>query len=233
SRPSLPPLFEPGYCDVIPVDEAQLETQRAYIRNNPRSRLMRTMNRASLMPRRGGIDTAVSLPAMCGYLRRVCAPTQFTPAIWEDLQKRFLVTDGRISCDSFGDRDLLSGRLLPVVCHRKDAALFPTQKARCLAAAAAGAILVSPRIARGEQEILDAALGMGYPVVRIEDNGFTNRYHPSADKLAACAAGRLLLVTPWRFLFRRKDDPIHVPFCKAMNCIAQALCRTKDSWWKG
>ena len=31
----LPPLFDAGYCDVVPVDEAQLATQRAYILNNP------------------------------------------------------------------------------------------------------------------------------------------------------------------------------------------------------
>ena len=40
------PLFQEGYCDVMPIDEAQLEQQRAYIKGNPRSRLMRTCNRA-------------------------------------------------------------------------------------------------------------------------------------------------------------------------------------------
>jgi len=44
-----------------------------------------------------------------------------------------------------------------------------------------GTLLVSPRIAKGEQEIIGEA--------------------------------------------------ITVPECKTMNCIAQALCRTKDDWW--
>ena len=228
----LPPLFELGYCDVIPIDEAQLTTQRTYIRNNPRSRLLRTSNRASLMPRRGGIDTAVSLSAMCGYLQRECTATQFTPAIWQQLQARFLTDDGHICCDSYGDRQLLKRRLLPVVCHRKDASLYPTQKMRCLEAAAQGAILVSARIARGEQEIMDAALADNYPVIRIIDNGFSKHYHPSAELIDACTNSLLLLVSPWHFQFRRKDDAIHVPFCKAMNCVVQALCKTKDDWWK-
>lgn len=227
----LPSLFDSGYCDVIPVDEKQLTTQRTYIRNNPRSRLMRTTNRTLLMPRHGGIDTAVSLSAMCGFLRRVCPATLFTPDIWQKLQPRFLTENGHISCDSYGNRELLTRRLLPVVCHRKDAALFPTQKARCLEAAAQGAILVSARIARGEQEIMDTAFSLGHPILLIEDNGFTERYHPSVERLDACADSRLLLVTPWRFLFRKKDEAIHAPFCKAMNCIAQALCKTKDDWW--
>ena len=228
----LPPLFDAGYCDVVPIDEAQLATQRAYILNNPRSRLLRTSNRSQLMPRRGGIDTAVSPSAMCGFLRRECRANQFTPAIWQELQARFLIENGRISCDSYGNRELLKRHLLPVVCHRKDAALFAQQKARCLEAAAAGALLVSARIARGEQDIMDAASAAGYPVIRIIDNGFSDRYHPSEEMIDACANGRLLLVTPWQYQFRRKDDAIHVPFCKAMNCVAQALCKTKDDWWK-
>ena len=159
----LPPLFDAGYCDVVPIDEAQLATQRAYILNNPRSRLLRTSNRSQLMPRRGGIDTAVSPSAMCGFLCRECTANQFTPAIWQELQARFLIENGRISCDSYGNRELLKRHLLPVVCHRKDAALFAQQKARCLEAAAAGALLVSARIARGEQDIMDAASAAGYP----------------------------------------------------------------------
>lgn len=72
-------------------------------------------------------------------------------------------------------------RCLPVVCHRRDKARFAEQKARCLEEAQAGTLLVSPRIAKGEQEIIGEA--------------------------------------------------ITVPECKTMNCVAQALCRTKEDWW--
>ena len=138
-----------------------------------------------------------------------------------------------VACDAFGNTALLmERRCLPVVCHRKDAKRFAEQKARCLEAAAQGAVLVSPRIATGEQEILDAAVHRGFPVVHIIDNGFTDRYHPSADRLDQCLADRLLLITPWHYEYRAKTDGIHVPLCKTMNCVAQALCRTKDSWWK-
>lgn len=41
-----------------------------------------------------------------------------------------------------------------------------------------------------------------------------------------------LLVTPWQYQYRGKNELVTVPFCKAMNCVAQALCRTKDDWWK-
>ena len=37
---------------------------------------------------------------------------------------------------------------------------------------------------------------------------------------------------PWSYKFRTHDEGIKVPFCKTMNCVVQALCRTKDNWWK-
>ena len=231
-----PPLFAPGFCDVMPVDADQLATQRAYIHDNPRSRLLRTMYRDKLMAQRGAITTALTVATLRGYLQRECAPSQASSETLSALEERLLTasTGGSplILCDSYGDRALLQRRLLPVVCHRCDKARFKEQQARCLEEAAAGAVLVSPRIAKGEQEIVDKAVAMGSPVVLVADNGFPERYHPSAERIDLCAEGRLLLVTPWRNRYRPKGEAITVPECKTMNCIAQALCRQKDDWWK-
>ena len=225
-----PPLFDPGYCDVMPVDAEQLATQRRYILGNPRSRLLR--QQLHLRPQRGGIATALSPSALRGYLLRECPRHLVDPAALAALGARLLLApDGSITCDSFGDRALLARRLLPVVCHRKDAQQFTTHKSRCLAEAAKGAVLISARIAKGEQGILDAAQHRGFPVVLITDNGFPDRYHPSQDRLMLCATGRLLLITPWQYAYRSDDTPISVPECKTMNCLAQALARQNDYWW--
>jgi len=229
---TLPSLFSEGYCDVMPIDEAQLEQQRAYIKGNPRSRLMRTSNRAWLQPQRGGINTALKLSALKGYLQRECAPSQLTPETLAALQHHLLLADGLIACDSYGNRKLLSQQCLPVVCHRKDARRLAQQQERCLDAAKAGAVLVSPRIAKGEQAIIDEAVNHGYPVILIADNGFPEVFHPSAERIERCAKGQLLLVTPWEYHYRLKDEGITVAECKTMNCLAQALCRTADDWWK-
>ena len=309
------PLFAAGYCDVMPLRGGQLATQRAYIKGNPRSRLLRSGS-PSLRVQRGGIATALTPSALLGYLRRECGAA-LTPEAWEEIRAGLLLApDGTITCDTFGDRRLLAAPasapssgpasapssapasapssgpasalssgpasalssgpasalssgpaaaalgsatssagvgapavspqglpagsaatalprpLLPVVCHRKDAGRFGEQKRRCHDAAARGAVLVSARIAKGEQGIIDEAMRDSYPVVLITDNGFGDRYHPSADRLNLCAAGRLLLVTPWTFQYKGNNDAIHVPRCKTMNCVAQALCRTRDSWWQ-
>lgn len=227
------PLFAYGYTDVMPLRKGQLAQQREYIRNNPRTRLLRNSNRAWLYTQRGGVATALTPSALHGYLRRKCGAALATHEAWEELAAQLLMApDGTITCDTFGNRRLLSRRLLPVVCHRKDVMRFEEQKTRCLSEAAHGAVLTSARIAKGEQAIIDEAVSRGFPAVIVSENGFPDRYHPSAIRLSQCATGNLILVTPWQYRYRHADESIHVPRCKTMNCVAQALCRTKDSWWQ-
>ena len=227
-----PPLFSYGYVDVMPLKEGQLERQREYIRNNPRYRLMRQQHPKWLVAQRASVATSLTLPALKDYLQRECGAAQFNTDKWEMLQQRLLTENNAVVCDSYGNSQLLSARLLPVVCHRNDAPLFQQQKARCLAAAALGAILVSARIAKGEQDIINSIMQQGYPVVTVEDNGFPSLYHPSEHRMDLCLANKLLIVTPWLYAYRRVGDTISVAECKAMNCVVQSICRTKDSWWK-
>ena len=226
------PLFAYGYCDVQPITAEQLATQRAYIAANPRSRLLRSSQRTSLTACRMAYTTALTPSALRGFLQRECLEKHATPEALAAIERRLLLADGKIALDTYGNRQLLNSSLLPVICHRKDKARFNEQKNRCLEEAARGAILVSPRIAPGEQEIINEAVNHGFPVIIIADNGFPERYHPSAERIDQCAAAKLLLATPWQYVYRGKNEQITIPFCKAMNCVAQALCRLKDNWWK-
>ena len=227
------PLFAGGYCDVMPLDAEQLATQRAYIAGNPRSRLLRMSNRENLMTQRGAITTALTIAALRGYLQRECPPSLATDEALTAIVCRLLSADGYIACDSYGNRAILTERrCLPVICHRRDAKYFETQKQRCLGEAAQGAALVSACISPREREIITECVNHGFPVISIHDNGFADRYHPSAERLEICSSGRLLIVSPWKYEYRGKDEQVTVPFCKAMNCVAQALCRTRDDWWK-
>ena len=100
-------------------------------------------------------------------------------------------------------------------------------------AAAAGSVLVSARIAKGEQDIMNVVMSQGYPVVTVEDNGFPALFHPSNQRTNLCSDSKLLLISPWNYVYRHASTSISVAECKTMNCIVQSLCRTKDSWWKG
>ena len=226
------PMFSLGFVDVIPLSAEQLETQRHYIHNNPRSRLLRSSHRLWLQCQRKSIDTHLSLRALKSYLQQECSPAQFNEEIWQRIEKLLIVKDGHVYCDSYGDCAMLNNPILPVVCHRKDALLHSRQLQRCMEKAVEGTVLVSARIAKGEQRIMDDVIAKSYPVTLIADNGFPEIYHPSEVRIQMCAEGRLLLVSPWQYHYRAADEMITMAECKTMNCIAQAICKTKDSWWK-
>jgi hypothetical protein len=167
-----------------------------------------------------------------GYLQQECSPTQFNEEIWQRIEKLLIVKDGHIYCDSYGDYGMLNNSILPVICHRKDALLHGRQLQQCIEMAAEGVVLVSARIAKGEQRIMDDVIAKSYPVALIADNGFPEIYHPSEARIQMCAEGHLLLLSPWQYHYRTADEMITVAECKTMNCIAQAICKTKDCWWK-
>lgn len=226
-----PPLFSYGYVDVIPLEEGQLETQRTYIRANPRNRLLRMSQADQLKPQRAIVDTLVTPAALRGYLIREHALSAEDQQGWEALQSRLLIANNHVVCDGYGHRHLLERPLLPVVCHRKDKRCFAQHKQRCLDVAGQGSVLVSARIAPGEQEIMDEAIRCEHPVALVVDNGFPVIYHPSEQRLSLCSSNRLLLLSPWKYQYRPHGEEITEAQCKTMNCIAQAICQRRDDWW--
>ena len=185
-----------------------------------------------LKAQRQTIDTLVTPNALRGYLIREHALQDNDIEQWQAIVERLLIENNHIVCDSYGNLQLLDHPLLPVVCHRKDKQSIAQQKQASLTAAANGAILVSARIAKSEQDIIDDAIAQEYPIILIKDNGFPEIYHPSEARLQQCIDNRLLLLTPWNYHYRSTNEGITVAQCKTMNCIAQAICKTKDDWWK-
>lgn len=232
-------LFRANYNDKHASGLKKLEEKRSYIRNNPRTRLMRMCNRSRQTVIRQTIDTQITLPALHGYLQRECgalATAERLAALDALLLVQYSSTWSKntIHLDYYGEASVLSAPLLlPVVCHRRDSRLFERQKALLLGKAQQEqAVLVSARIAKGEQSIMDEALRLGAPTVRILLEGFPEKYHPSAAINEVCAEGRMLLVSPWQWSYRYSGDTIDPILCKTLNCIAQALCRRKDTFWK-
>ena len=224
-------LFSIGYTDSLLLKEDDLDGHRSYIANNPHSRWRRINNRMWLQADRRGIATGVTIKALEGYLRRECSFRDLTEEKLDAVKRMLLYSATsrgmEIVCQSYGNRDLLNReryKLLPIVSHRKNAAITDIQMTRCLDEARAGAIMVSACISAKEKEIFNAVRDAGYPVVRVEDNGFPEIYHPSQERMELCAEGRLLIVTPWMFHYRHKDENIFVAYCKTMNCVVQALC---------
>ena len=137
--------------------------------------------------------------------------------------QRGLVVGGQ-SFSAIGNRFLLERPVrLQVQCSRR---LTPAEiegvVQHFLAAAAQGAVLVSPSISPGEKAVMRAAFDQGFPLIYLQENGFTDLAKPGGQRMEACARGQLLILAPWehhneRMVIRRDQ-------CLSLNEMAQMIC---------
>jgi len=137
-------------------------------------------------------------------------------------QRTSLQVAGR-QLHAFGNLALLRClRRIPVKCSRSWSAQVIAQYVEdCLSAAQAGAVLVSPFISPGEKAVRQAALEAVHPLIILSDNGFPEYYKPAGLLFEACAAGRLLLLTPYEY--HTGQQTISRAVCTELNTLAVAL----------
>ena len=137
--------------------------------------------------------------------------------------QRGLVVGGQ-SFSAIGNRFLLERPVrLQVQCSRR---LTPAEiegvVQHFLSAAAQGAVLVSPSISPGEKAVMRAAFDQGFPLIYLQENGFTDLAKPGGQRMEACARGQLLILAPWehhneRMVIRRNQ-------CLSLNEMAKMIC---------
>lgn len=99
-----------------------------------------------------------------------------------------------------------------------------TEKADTLLAAAAhGAVLVSPCISHGEKEIARRAFRAGFRVITLSNKGFNPLYKPGGKLFDPCAAGNLLMLAPAGWPYLPGEKRITRMDACALNRIAQLL----------
>lgn len=129
-----------------------------------------------------------------------------------------------LSFSAIGNRFLLDYPVKQQVqCSRRlTLEALEQKKADLLSAAAQGAVLVSPAISPGEKAIMRAAFDAGYPLIILQENGFTDLAKPGGARFDACARGQLLLLAPWEHhnerLVIRRDQ------CLMLNEMARQIC---------
>ena len=125
---------------------------------------------------------------------------------------------------AIGNRFLLDRPVrIPVRCSRSlTSAEIKAKVVEYLTAAQDGAVLVSPAISHGERAVMRAAFDKGFPVIFLQENGFTDLAKPGGVRMDACARGQLLILAPWehhneRITIRRGQ-------CLELNEIARRIC---------
>ncbi len=135
---------------------------------------------------------------------------------------------GEFEFSAIGNRFLLSHPFrLQVQCSRSLSEeqiemrkRFFLEKARC------GAVLVSPSISPGEKAVMRAAFDAGFPLIILQENGFTEMTKPAGSRFDACAEGRLLILSPWEHHNQRMN--ISRGQCLSLNEMARCVCQPAE-----
>ncbi len=134
------------------------------------------------------------------------------------------LTVAGLTFSAIGNRFLLQRpSLLQVQCSRRlTNAEIEARVTACLKAASQGAVLVSPSISPGEKAVMRAAFDRGFPLILLQENGFTDLAKPGGKRMEACSEGRLLILAPWEHhnesLTIRRDQ------CQSLNEMARLIC---------
>ena len=102
---------------------------------------------------------------------------------------------------------------------------FSAKAEALLAAAAHGAVLVSPCISPGEKEIARRAFAAGHRVITLSNKGFSPLYKPGGRLFDQCAAGNLLMLAPAGWPYLPGEKKITRMDACVLNRIAQLMAR--------
>ena len=145
--------------------------------------------------------------------------------------QRHIVIGGR-SYDGVGNTMLLMAEKMAVVhvrsalvkaAERGDAEALRNYKNSCVLAARKGAVMVSPFISPHEKQVMQVLLDEQWPFICLTDNGFRDYYKPSDALFDACAAGRVLILSPWQYDAAKRH--ISRADCVALNNMAEEIAQ--------
>ncbi|MCR5678761.1 MAG: hypothetical protein K6G08_00930 [Prevotella sp.] len=86
-----------------------------------------------------------------------------------------------------------------------------------------GVVMVSPFISPNEKRVMQVLVQEQHPLVLLTDNGFRDYYKPADALFDACAAGRLLILSPWPYDGAKHH--ISRSECMALNAMAEEICK--------
>ena len=86
-----------------------------------------------------------------------------------------------------------------------------------------GVVMVSPFISTQEKRVMQVLMQEQHPIILLTDNGFRDYYKPADSLFEACAAGRLLILSPWPY----DEGKRHITRaeCVALNAMAEEICK--------
>ena len=96
----------------------------------------------------------------------------------------------------------------------------------CVLKARKGVVMVSPFISQQEKQVMQVLINEQHPFILLADNGFRDYYKPSDAIFEACAAGRVLILSPWPYDAGKRH--ISRADCVELNNMAEEFCKRRN-----
>ena len=90
-----------------------------------------------------------------------------------------------------------------------------------------GEVMVSPFISQQEKLVMQVLIDEQHPFILLADNGFRDYYKPSDALFDACAAGRVLILSPWPYDAGKRH--ISRDDCVNLNNMAEEFCKEMET----
>ena len=200
------PLFDDNYDDTICYRKGQLENIINYVQDNPRRAVMRAQY-PDLFQRRQHITIDGQDFAAYGNLFLLKRP-------WKEqvFCHRWLLKDGQ--------RDYNT--------RYETTDNFQQERAAWIQAAKDGAVLVTPGISKGEQQLVKDCFDQALPLIHLQKEPIREGWNPEKRRHLLCEMGQLLVLSPWQL--SEMDDVDGVPAdtdysqFHNMNTLAAQIC---------
>ena len=141
------------------------------------------------------------------------------------------ITIGDRNYDGVGNATILTGehfepvhvrRKMVIAAENGNDTTLRNYMNSCVLKARKGVMMVSPFISTQEKQVMQVLLREQHPFILLVDNGFRDYYKPSDNLFDACAAGRVLILSPWPYDANKRH--ITREDCVALNAMAEKIC---------
>ena len=200
------PLFEDNYDDTICYRQGQLDNIIRYVQDNPRRAVMRALH-PDLFQRRQHITIGDMDFAAYGNIFLLRRP-------WKE--------------QVFCHRWKMNGDQRDYNTPYETTDTFRQQRDQWIQAAKDGAVLVTPGISKGEQQLVKDCMENALPLIHLQKEPMPNGWNPEKRRHQLCEMGQLLILSPWSLdeMQAVNDVPATADYSRFhnMNTLAAQIC---------
>ena len=200
------PLWDDSYDDTICYRKGQLENIIRYVQDNPRRAVLRAMQ-PDFFLRIQHITIADIDFAAYGNLFLLRRP-------WKE--------------QVFCHRWQMDGDKRDYSTPYETTDEFRYLREEWLNAAIDGAVLVTPGISKGEQQLVKDCVEQELPLIHLQKEPMAQGWHPEYRRYELCATGKLLILSPWQLDERGEVNgvPQNTDYSRFhnLNDIASLIC---------